>query len=92
MKDSDICLEAAELVDSGKHEYSCDAIGYAVGGEYLHDESSLLREKYGKIFSKLSTRFSSENWLKGFIEEKEQKNWRVLALLFFHEMLKSEGR
>ena len=89
MKDSAICLKSAELIDSGKEKYSCDAIPESTQG-------NILANGYSRLFSPYTgdeIGYPGDKWLEDILDNhEEEKQWRVLALLFFHEMLKSEGR
>ena len=85
MKDSEICLRAAKRVASGHKEYSCNAIAPP------SDDCPLVRE-YTKLFSPTIKRLEIAWLIERFEDKEKAKQWRVLALLFFHEMLKSEGR
>ena len=93
MKDSEVVLEAAKRI-AKKNCPSCTAIcnieQYCNKKHYFYWHEKSLHREYGRIFARFKN--STGYWLRGHIPETKRKNWRVLALLFFHEMLKSEGR
>ena len=89
MKDSKIVMMAAERLLTHKNKFSCCALSFVHDSE---DPTGALVKPYSDLF-KPNKRNRSIAWLEGkFNTEKEEKQWRVLALLFFAEILKSEGR
>ena len=89
MKDSKIVMMAAERVLTRKNRFSCCALSFVRDSE---DPTGALVKPYSDLF-KPNKSSRSITWLDDrFNTEKEGKQWRVLALLFFAEILKSEGR
>ena len=86
-KDSVIARRAAELVFSDYEEYSCGAL-YVAGGQSTL--SINFAYEYAKLFSPYEQYMGL--WLAWEIFPSGIKNWRILALLFFAEILESEGR
>ena len=87
VKDSEIIRKAAELVAADKHDLSCIAIWCA---QPRYSETRLSSE-YKNLFAPQTG--LNNFWLDGcFDDEKAKHEWRITALLFFSEYLKSEGR
>jgi hypothetical protein len=84
----EIYIQAAELIDSGKEEFSCNAIGRVLG-EAWKSESEMayyklfMPEHYwgvGETFDKLHNDLYGE-----WASQKELREIRVFALLFAAE-------
>lgn len=85
MKDSEVYLRAAKLVDGGMQVCSCDAI--CVADKY----STHRRYIYQELFkpSEFSSFIWGNEWSNDF---SERKSCRVLALLFMHQIALDEER
>lgn len=95
MKDSEVYLKAAELVDCGKFA-SCFAVNQIVSGIYVRESTQAIN--YANLFSpSLPVRkFTAwgERWgdLHYKNNDDEIKSCRVLALLFMHQIALDDER
>jgi TorA maturation chaperone TorD len=79
MTRDEVCLRAAELVDSDKEHYSCDALRFAT-------QQQTSAAEYSHLFSPNFERFC-EAW--GSQWGTNARECRVLALLFYRAMILS---
>lgn len=85
MKASEVYLKAAKLV-AKENQFSCCTIS-AVSG-FAWQGGDILREQYSALFAPSH----GYAWLEFEFDDgsQEQHDWRVLALLFMHEIAKDE--
>jgi hypothetical protein len=82
MKDSEVYLRAAEIIDADQEEFSCCAVDEAVGKFCLWTKQ---RFEYEELLR--PARRKTPAWGMQFgATEKECKACRVLALLFMHQI------
>ena len=83
-----VFLMAAESIDACRDSLSCVALCRAVGDYHAEDpETKDLVEAYTALFAPEPRADSGDRWLNDeHIPYEERRDWRVLALLFAHEM------
>lgn len=84
MKDSQVYLRAAKLIDSGEFDRSC----WAIGGVKGVTNPVLLRNRY--VDAVLGTVWTCDLFGKGNCDGLQAKKIRVLALLFMHQIALDE--
>jgi len=97
MKDSEIYLRAAELINNGTAQYSCCAISSAECGgvDDLYNAECAPRRIYDDLFVDLNadTVPAGYGHISGTIDcLPNSKEWRLTALCFMAAIAKSEGR